>query len=34
VARLRKGVLVFRVNGVDRVNNTSRWLVHSQKLTR
>jgi hypothetical protein len=34
VARLRKGVLVFRVNGVDRLNNTSRWLVHSQKLTR
>jgi hypothetical protein len=34
VAGLRKGVLVYRVDGVDRVGNTSKWLVHSQKLTR
>lgn len=33
IAYLRKGVLVLRVDGVDRVGNTSKWLVHSQKLT-
>ena len=34
VAGLRRGVLTYRVDGIDRMGNTSKWLVHSQKLTR
>ncbi|HET8602591.1 MAG TPA: PKD domain-containing protein [Marmoricola sp.] len=33
VVGLRKGVLTYRVDALDRVGNTSKWLVHSQKLT-
>ncbi|HET8561340.1 MAG TPA: Ig-like domain repeat protein [Marmoricola sp.] len=31
---VRKGILTYRVRGIDRVGNTSKWLNHSQKLTR
>lgn len=34
VAHLRRGTLAYRAKAVDNVGNTSRWLVHSQKLTR
>lgn len=34
VAGLRKGVLTYRANAVDKVGNTSSWVAHSQKLTR
>ncbi len=34
VVGLRRGTLTYRAKGVDRVNNTSRWLTHSQTLTR